>query len=136
VMLCIMLSCDDDSEPALEGDEVDPWLLADGVCVPLGGLGCALGGSGAGRNRLPIPLARTPGCMPRNGVSKLTVPSILCNRGLPVAGEFGGMRATSAANMPPKLCPSNMTSVLLLSWGFSLINVSMYHVRSSKLTKH
>lgn len=38
--------------------------------------GIAAGESGAGLNRLPSPLAITPGCIPRNGVSKLIVPKM------------------------------------------------------------
>ena len=57
-----------DAGPFIEG-ELAPAGDKDPVLEP--------GGSGAGLNRLPIPLTTTPGCMPRNGVSKLIVPKIL-----------------------------------------------------------
>lgn len=65
--------------------------------------GCMPGGSGAGLNRLPMPLTTTPGCMPRKGVSKLIVPSILCRKGSRLAGEYGARRATSVERIPPIL---------------------------------
>jgi len=93
--------------------EADARLSSDGEAVPLTEVSreYALGGSGAGRNRLPIPLTTTPGCMPKNGVSKLIVPSIRWRNGLPIAGVEGFCNATSAANIPPMLCPSKTTSV-------------------------
>ena len=36
------------------------------------------GGGGAGLNKLPMPLTTSPGCMPKNGVSKLMVPRTRC----------------------------------------------------------
>ncbi len=44
--------------------------------TPSSSVGLATGESSAGLNRLPSPLAMTPGCIPRNGVSKLIVPKM------------------------------------------------------------
>lgn len=46
-----------------------------------------------------MPAAMMPGCMPKNGVSKLMVPKMLC------LGEIPGSRksATSDASIPPML---------------------------------
>ena len=74
------LSCDGTSEPTTDGvllgENTDAWLSMEGVFASLvEGLRWP-GGSGAGRNRLPIPLTTTPGCIPKNGVSKLMVPNM------------------------------------------------------------
>jgi hypothetical protein len=54
------------------------WSDASGVSTPVAEVcpSAALGDSGAGRKRLPIPLAITPGWIPKNGVSKFIVPKI------------------------------------------------------------
>ena len=75
------------------------------------------GSSGGAEKMLASPLFTTPGCMPKNGTSKLTVPTILCFNGLSLVGE--GIRATSAITRPPILCPSNTTSVFSPSCGVS-----------------
>lgn len=56
--------------------ETKSWLLIGGVAAPSKTEEDDFVGSGAGRKRLPIPLDTTPGCIPKNGVSKLIVPSI------------------------------------------------------------
>lgn len=46
-----------------------------------------------------MPAAMMPGCMPKNGVSKLTVPRMWCFGEMP--GDLNS--ATSEASMPPML---------------------------------
>lgn len=61
-----------------------------------------------------------PGCRPRKGTSKLIRPKMLCFRcWCEYIGE-DGRRATSAAKIPPRLCPSRMISRSSASWGDSL----------------
>ena len=87
--------------------------------------------SGAGRNRLPIPLTTTPGCIPRKGVSKLIVPKIRCWN-ISLLGCFS--KATSADRIPPMLCPRRIISVFGDSWGASLYTISSMAVKSYQVT--
>ena len=74
---------------------------------------------------LLIPAAMIPGRMPRNGVSKLIVPRMLCFSEI-LSEDF--IRTTSAASMPPRLCPQRIMSVFGDSWGVNLLELSMYVV--------
>lgn len=67
---------------------LDMFALSSPVPAGLG-----TGESGAGLKRLPSPLAITPGCIPRNGVSRFMVPMI----------RWPSSKATSAERMPPML---------------------------------
>jgi hypothetical protein len=129
------------------GRDVEAVILdaSDADCIRLGrlesylefvrslveGPALACGFSGAGfsgedRKRLSIPLTITPGCMPRKGVSKPMIPSIRCRNGSLDALEYGGRRATSAASIPPMLCPRRMTSVSGASCGCSLAKIYQF----------
>lgn len=77
-------------------------------------------GDSDGLKRLARPLLITPGCIPRKGTSKLTVPRMRCRNACPVNGDCGGSRAISAATRPPIECPRRTTSVVGDSCGASL----------------
>lgn len=62
-----------------------------------------------------VPVGTTRGWIPRKGTSKPTTPKIRC-----FARPACSRRATSAARIPPRLCPSKMTSRSSASCGESL----------------
>lgn len=82
-LLSVRMSVVDELEsgPKYE-DELDDWVpssvaVLDTACPSASSsVGFGAGESSAGLNRLPSPLAITPGCIPRNGVSKLIVPKM------------------------------------------------------------
>lgn len=69
------------------------------------------GDESPGLNKLPMPLAETPGCMPRKGTSRLIVPRILWTKCEVSPALSGLFKHTSMFKIPPMLCPSKMTSV-------------------------
>jgi len=61
---------------------------------------------------LAIPVPTTPGCMPRNGVSKAMSPRMRRWKSCWPLELSGGSRTTSAPRIPPRLWPTRMTSVV------------------------
>jgi hypothetical protein len=77
-------------------------------------------GSGVDLKMLEMPLEITPGCIPRKGTSKLTLPKNRWRNVLPVVCGFGGSKIASAERRPPIECPRRTMSVFGDSWGANL----------------
>lgn len=73
--------------------------------------GCGVpGGDESDRNMLARPLVTTPGCMPKNGTSKLIVPRTRCRKALSPGGGRGSSSTSSADKSPPMECPRRIVS--------------------------